>query len=724
MRKVILGLCCVLGLSALAQESAKWDGVLNSMMENHQRLCTKSKKLQSVKDNETVGVIVRAADSQAVVDELVNLGYEATYITPTVFTASVPLSYIPTLAEKKGVEYVNSSRQFQPFCEVARQMSNVDAVHNGTGLETPYTGKGVVMAVIDQGFEFKHAAFLDSDGNTRVKYLWNRGRSQGTIPTTSIPEEGDRLEGGHATHVTNIACGTKLRENNYYGMAPDADIYMIPSTFDSKEVLEDVAWIKKTAEAAGQPWVVNMSFGGSVGPHDGSDDYSQGTSELFGAGGLGCAAMGNDGGNKIHFKWETTKNSLDEKYILLSVLGDYEIVDLWGQDTDGQRYFTVTPVCYTNGTVKELSSSEIQKVCFIRLNEVDVNTKKEHYQYQVVLSYLRQVVSDNSAKFGLRITCREKGHTIHAWSQSSYGEFIGGTAGKVTFTAGDDMYLVGEGAATIPRVIAVGSYNTGTSWKGPDGKTYSYPSIGATGAISSFSSHGPFLSPNGGDNKEIFKPTVAAPGATILSAVSSYSPDFNSSDATICHSFKRNGKTYYYSAMTGTSMASPACAGILALWLQANPQLTPEDCFEIFDKTAIRDDETGGYDYEDIYSEEKTREENYHSNTFGSGKVDAYEGLKMAINMRPSGINDIHNSDMPLTFNKHGRSWQVLFNNNESFARIGVYNMAGQLVKQLNVSQAKAGDEKILDMQGLPSGVYTVKVVTTGSEKNAKVVIK
>ena len=722
---MVLAVLLSMGLGAFAQETAKWDGVLDNMLQNRSRLCLKSNRIQALKGSDGVNVIVRATDAQPVVEELVKAGYEATYITSTLLTANVPLQYVPTLAEIKGVEYVNSSKQYEPFCQESRAVSNVDAVHKGTGLETPYTGKGVVVAVIDQGFQFRHAAFLDSDGETRVKWLWNRGQASGTNPTSTIPDEGDRLDGGHATHVTNIACGSKLKENKLYGMAPDADIYMISSTFDDKEVLEDVAWIKKTAEASGQPWVVNMSFGGTVGPHDGSTDYCQGVSALLGPGGLCCAAMGNEGDSKLHAMWKTTKNSLDEYYLLLNPIGDeqYSIVDLWGQAPDGKRHFTVTPLICSGGSVREMTSAEINKCCAGSYNQIDANNKKEHYYYQVIMAYLRQVAGSNTAKFALRITCREKGQTIHAWNSFGRSEFQGSVVGKYNFKAGDNQYLVGEGAATIPRAISVSSYNTGTEWKGPNGAWYSYPSVGETGAISNFSSRGPYLSPEGGDNEQCFKPTVAAPGATILSAVSSFDPKFNAKDATICNSFTRNGQTYYFSAMTGTSMASPACAGILALWLQANPKLTPEDCVEIFDKTAMRDDYTGGLDLEDIYSD-PVREENYHSNSFGSGKIDAYEGLKMAIKMRPEGINDIHNSREPLTINKKGRAWQILFNNHESFAKIRVYNTAGQLMKQLDVTDAKAGQEKVLDMQGLPSGVYMVKVVTEGSESNSKVVVK
>ena len=40
-----------------------------------------------------------------------------------------------------------------------RTETGVAKVQAGTGLDTPYDGTGVIIGVIDQGFEFKHIAF-------------------------------------------------------------------------------------------------------------------------------------------------------------------------------------------------------------------------------------------------------------------------------------------------------------------------------------------------------------------------------------------------------------------------------------------------------------------------------------------------------------------------------------------------------------------------------------
>ena len=87
----------------------------------------------------------------------------------------------------------------------------------------------------------------------------------------------------------------------------------------------------------------------------------------------------------------------------------------------------------------------------------------------------------------------------------------------------------------------------------------------------SFSSCGPTM-----DGR--IKHDVVAPGVNILSALNSYYPyDENE----IAYETEAFGRKYSIFANNGTSMATPFVSGIIALWLQAKPDLTPEDILEL-----------------------------------------------------------------------------------------------------------------------------------------------
>jgi hypothetical protein len=74
--------------------------------------------------------------------------------------------------------------------------------------------------------------------------------------------------------------------------------------------------------------------------------------------------------------------------------------------------------------------------------------------------------------------------------------------------------------------------------------------------------------------------------------------------------------------LEGTSMASPMVAGILSLWLQAYPYLTPVQALNLLKTNALNDTYTGQIS-------------TAGNNTWGWGKVDAHEGLKALVNSIP-----------------------------------------------------------------------------------------
>ena len=144
-------------------------------------------------------------------------------------------------------------------------------------------------------------------------------------------------------------------------------------------------------------------------------------------------------------------------------------------------------------------------------------------------------------------------------------------------------------------------------WQHPDqteeGGPSAVVSVGSTtinDALSSFSSKGPvtwqniapFNDYNFNPGIGLIRPDVTAPGSDILSLA--------------------HNNVTGYTTKSGTSMATPAVAGLMALMISKNPNLTPEEINQIIEESAIP--MTDG-----------------KSNTFGSGRIDALA----AINQTP-----------------------------------------------------------------------------------------
>ncbi|MDD7501258.1 MAG: S8 family serine peptidase, partial [Sodaliphilus sp.] len=155
--------------------------------------------------------------------------------------------------------------------------------------------------------------------------------------------------------------------------------------------------------------------------------------------------------------------------------------------------------------------------------------------------------------------------------------------GDYKFVNGSDSCSMNDNV-TGKNTISVGNYVGRNRYMSLSGKEM-YNSIYPEGSIYVQSSYG--IAPNG----ESY-PFVAAPGYFVVSAYNGY--NYLAKPSTNTAYSKENpttGRTDYWGSMSGTSMSTPTVAGIVALWLQANPQLKVDDVKEIIRKSAYVDDD-------------------------------------------------------------------------------------------------------------------------------------
>jgi hypothetical protein len=231
--------------------------------------------------------------------------------------------------------------------------------------------------------------------------------------------------------------------------------------------------------------------------------------------------------------------------------------------------------------------------------------------------------------------------------------------------------------------VGASAYRTGIiNHKG----NYINSNRGQNGEVADYSSVGPTV-----DGR--IKPDVLANGTNVVSSYSSfYREEHPTSDGWDITYSTFQGRSYPWRIDIGTSMSTPVVSGIIALWLQARPDLTPEEIKDVIAQTSIRHDPTL----------------DYPNNSYGWGEIDAYRGLLYLLGL--SGIKEI-TSEQP-------RKVQVVLQDDcmrlcfdEPLRQpldVALYGVGGSLVVRHHLNSGTA--EQQVGIGGLPTGVYAVQL--------------
>jgi len=230
-----------------------------------------------------------------------------TKIVERIYTVDLPVNLFDALAKSTSVQYIEAGRPVWQELDSSIPEALIDQVRalppGGPGLK----GDGVVVGVIDFGLDFTLNDFRNTDGSTRVAFMWD----QSLIPLTGEASPANHSHGveydaaainaalasgnpfaivrhqpdagSHGTHVTSTAAGNgesadpSFPAGQFIGAAPEATIIFVQpnrspgigSFTDSIRIAAAIAYIFEKAEEMGMPCVVNMSLGQNGGSHDG-----------------------------------------------------------------------------------------------------------------------------------------------------------------------------------------------------------------------------------------------------------------------------------------------------------------------------------------------------------------------------------------------------------------------------------------------------------------------
>ena len=638
------------------------------------------------------------------------LGIKVNLQLEGILTARVPLAAMNELSQLPFVKYIQMGTPVRPMMDKARSVSGVDRVHVAEGLDMAYTGKDVVVGIIDGGFDYTHPAFYDGNGKLRIKRVWEQGSTKGQVPagfgygielTTAesiLAAGADVTTQSHGTHVAAMAAGAfRTEENPYYGVAPDADIVLVSKgeiTANCANISDAIAYIYNYADSVGKPCVINMSLGWHQGPHDGTSAFDQVADQLQGPGHILVGSMGNYGNDAVH----VSKSFTGAEDTPLKSMVSYKItpsksnvggeIDIWG---DKGMEFDLKVVVTRTSDGSEVSASEVMNVSAIEGTTQEFKLSNRISGNVLITTEVNPINGKPHAfvtlgvesramgmTVGIIVTPRSTG-TVHAWTDAVYTTFE--TEVPEGWTAGDKERTLCEIGGTGKNILSVGAYVSSNTYK-ELGSSQTKMTDEKMGALATFSSVGPTV-----DGR--MKPDVIAPGTFIVSAVNSY--DTYKSSYPTASAVVWNEKTYNYSYMQGTSMAAPFISGVVATWLQAYPQLDSEQIRAVLQKTAINDEYT-------------------NSSTCGYGKIDAYAGLKevLALAANIEGVQDDSFVDMVIRHTSQGL--MLCFARPVGQTIVQLYDASGVLVQKHTLVVAEAGQTFILAHDNLSCGIYLLRV--------------
>lgn len=620
-------------------------------------------------------------------------------------TLRIPVQNLEALSKIGGIAYLEVGESVEPDLTRSVITTRVDSVHLGLGgIAEAYKGEGVIICIIDWGFDYTHPVFYNEDfTDLRLSRAWDQNKNSGPAPAgfsfgteyIGMNELLDAKEdtlyvfgpGSHGTHVGGIAGGNGGGTANV-GIAPKSELIFISLRRDAPSYTDAINYVAQYAESVGKPFVVNMSFGTHLGPHDGTDLKNYAIDQLAGAGKVFVGSAGNNGQNLFHLSKDFSgMNTPDDTLISVvnfSSHAEYfgQTLSMWGAESSSfsAQLLLVDfddSVLFETAVYNSADEPAVNDTFLIRSDSLYIRIQSmAAAPFNGKPNIRLEVRKTSTFKLVLKVHSPDEG-TFHVWNNVRLKRRY--TNWGVTLSAafpgamvGNDDYGVGEPGGVGKNVISVGShvndlYNPNTG------------ELISAGGISSFSSLGPTV-----DGRS--KPDISGPGSGILSSVNLYDPG----NASITNTVSFNGLEYPFASYSGTSMSGPTVAGIVALMLQANPLLTHTQVKEIIIATARLDARTGAIGAEGDLQ-------------WGHGKINALAAILMAEVVVSNQKIFVGSNSLSLFPNP---SFGEISVEGESIQKIRIFDIQGKKVFEENYTFS---DVARLDLSHLNSGTFLIQ---------------
>lgn len=497
-----------------------------------------------------------------------------------------PLDQVPAIRKIANVAYVETQTSFSRPAIVASNTGEIVKAITRTSTQfigadqanaKGIRGQGMKVGILDTGIDYTHAMFGGAGTEDAFKAV-DPSKDSSLFPSakivggidlvgteydsasadytkrTPIVDKNPIDEGGHGSHVAGSVAGRGDGVNTYDGVAPDAALYAIKvfgadgSTGDAVVVagLEYAADPNADLDLSDELDVVNLSLGSSYGnPHI---LYTEAMQNLSLAGTVVVASGGNSGDKEYIVG---APGVADEAFSIAASVDDMD--QNW--KFEAVRFTTATEPSIVVEAIEGSIGKPIAEIGDVTGPLVYIGLANEELSPEVKLAVQGKVAFIDRG--------------VVTFEQKIKRAAEAGAIGVVVANSqeGEPIAMGGEGKYEIPTIMI--RKELGAKFKTElqtapvtiafkTTEKIEKPELIDT--ITGFSSKGPR------SIDALLKPEIAAPGSLIISA--------------------KMGGGAKGVEMSGTSMAAPHMAGVMALLKQTHPTLSARELKSLAMSTA------------------------------------------------------------------------------------------------------------------------------------------
>lgn len=323
---------------------------------------------ESVVNDETFDLIIEYRSNPQIIDML---GDVTLHLINNVY-AVVSITIEQFMQNRARIRYSEIPLLYGLTDEVSLDASQVFTLRNNPVLNL--RGEGVIIGIVDTGIDYTNPVFIKPDGSTKILSIWDQSIDTGppplaadfgTIynrdqinqalsaenPLTIVPSMDEH---GHGTIMAAIAAGNDVESEEFFGVAPNADLFIVKlrqaksiirefflvpegvNCFQENHVMSAVQQCVRFARELSRPIVICLGIGSSQGAHTGRTPLNDTLNYIADLPNTAVVISAGNEGNMGRHYYGVIEPSIGSHTVEINV-GEQDTgfsIELWG-DTPG-----------------------------------------------------------------------------------------------------------------------------------------------------------------------------------------------------------------------------------------------------------------------------------------------------------------------------------------------------------------------------------------------------